>query len=480
MVWGALTFATLFYLVFFAMNIIHNIRENTAFKAIDISLLLSNVFFYYTVGMIILSNENTEIFRGLFTAALGVFNFVFAYLLYKNQKVDRNLIFLLIGLVLTFISLAAPVQLEGNFITLFWAAEAVLLLWLSQKSGITLMRTASMIITGLMIISLVMDWDKLYYSYFEVTPLNIMLNKAYITGIVSSISLGLSLYFLRFEKTDFNYLIPYKYALTVLVTGTLYFTQFLELQYQLNNYISDNATIIIIIGTYNMLFASGLLFVLKKIIPPAFINEAVTALGVLCIFAFLVFYHMHFIIARDSFILNEISGLGFYFHYLFILFLLFVSVFTIRHAQQLDEFNKKSFNLYSWFYVFFFVFVASAELDHLVVLINAIDYTSIFHTLEQNHKIGFPILWGIASFILIAIGLKTRKKHLRIISLTLLLITLLKLFLFDIRGISEGGKIAAFISLGVLLLIVSFMYQRLKKLLLSDDLTEKTETNPES
>jgi hypothetical protein len=39
----------------------------------------------------------------------------------------------------------------------------------------------------------------------------------------------------------------------------------------------------------------------------------------------------------------------------------------------------------------------------------------------------------------------------------------------DIRGISEGGKIAAFISLGVLLLVVSFMYQRLKKLLLVDE-----------
>jgi hypothetical protein len=36
---------------------------------------------------------------------------------------------------------------------------------------------------------------------------------------------------------------------------------------------------------------------------------------------------------------------------------------------------------------------------------------------------------------------------------------------FDIQEMSEGGKIAAFISLGVLLLIISFMYQKLKKLL---------------
>jgi uncharacterized membrane protein len=125
---------------------------------------------------------------------------------------------------------------------------------------------------------------------------------------------------------------------------------------------------------------------------------------------------------------------------------------------------------------FFFVFVASAELDHIVVLVGASDFESLLHVLNQNHKIGFPILWGIASFILIAIGLKTKKKHLRIISLTLLLVTLIKLFFWDIRGISEGGKIAAFISLGVLLLVVSFMYQRLKKLLLTDE-PEKPETN---
>jgi uncharacterized membrane protein len=50
--------------------------------------------------------------------------------------------------------------------------------------------------------------------------------------------------------------------------------------------------------------------------------------------------------------------------------------------------------------------------------------------------------------------------------LTLFFITLSKLFLFDIRGISEGGKIAAFVSLGILLLIVSFMYQKLKNLIL--------------
>ena len=77
------------------------------------------------------------------------------------------------------------------------------------------------------------------------------------------------------------------------------------------------------------------------------------------------------------------------------------------------------------------------------------------------------------------IGMKVKSRDLRIISLTLFLIIILKLFMFDIRGISEGGKIAAFIFLGVILLIVSFMYQKLKNLILVDDSQSKSVSEEE-
>ena len=156
------------------------------------------------------------------------------------------------------------------------------------------------------------------------------------------------------------------------------------------------------------------------------------------------------------------------FHYIFLTLLLLVVGLSLTRIRRLNEFNQKTHNLYSWFFVFFFVFIASAELDHLVVIAAYSPGDSMAHILTQNQKIGYPILWGLTSFTLIALGLKKKLKHLRVISLSLFLVTLLKLFLVDIKGISEGGKIAAFISLGVLLLVVSFMYQRLKKLLLAD------------
>jgi uncharacterized membrane protein len=90
-------------------------------------------------------------------------------------------------------------------------------------------------------------------------------------------------------------------------------------------------------------------------------------------------------------------------------------------------------------------------------------------------KIGFPVLWGFLAFVFLAIGLKKYNKTYRIVALCLIAVTLLKLFLYDIKDASEAGKILAFIILGVLLLVISFMYQKIKSLLLSDDEKERGE-----
>jgi hypothetical protein len=95
--------------------------------------------------------------------------------------------------------------------------------------------------------------------------------------------------------------------------------------------------------------------------------------------------------------------------------------------------------------------------------------TGSLHNINQAFiKSGLPILWGLCSFAFMWLGMKFKYRPLRIISLVLFLITLIKLFAFDIRNISAGGKIAAFFCLGVLLLIISFMYQRLKQILIED------------
>jgi uncharacterized membrane protein len=114
------------------------------------------------------------------------------------------------------------------------------------------------------------------------------------------------------------------------------------------------------------------------------------------------------------------------------------------------------------------VFLFSVEMYHIIM------WTTYHQTGDRNYvenlyyKAGLSIVWGLCSFAMMWLGMKYRFKTLRIISLTLLSFTLIKLFLYDIKNIPPGGKIAAFILLGVLLLIISFMYQRLKKIIIDD------------
>jgi uncharacterized membrane protein len=154
---GALIFGAIFYFVFVLMNIINNIKEKRKFAALELSILISNTFLFFGAGMQILGYYHPEL-KGIFSLLLALFNLACSFLLFKKYKADVKLVYLMIGLALTFITIAAPVQLQGNYITLFWALESVLLIWLAQKSGIILFRFASVIITFLMGLSLLMDW----------------------------------------------------------------------------------------------------------------------------------------------------------------------------------------------------------------------------------------------------------------------------------------------------------------------------------
>ena len=151
---GGFLFATAYYLLFFAINIAYTIREKKKFIASDFGILLANTCVYFGIGLWLLSEMGLVRYRGLFSAAMGVFNLAGAWFLLRKRTVDSNILYLLIGITLSFVSLTAPLQLHGHYITLFWASETVLLYWLSQRSGLQIIRWASLLVWAAMLFSL--------------------------------------------------------------------------------------------------------------------------------------------------------------------------------------------------------------------------------------------------------------------------------------------------------------------------------------
>lgn len=65
-----------------------------------------------------------------------------------------------------------------------------------------------------------------------------------------------------------------------------------------------------------------------------------------------------------------------------------------------------------------------------------------------------------------ALGMRYQNKLLRFISLGIFGIVIVKLLVFDLWRMAAIGRIIVFILLGVILLAVSFFYQRLRNVLI--------------
>ncbi len=248
---NALMFATIFYLLFFFINIANNIKANKKFISADFSILLANTGLFFAAGLYCLAEMNRREYQGLLTILLGVFNLIASYFLFRKREVDKNILYLFIGITLTFISLTAPIQLHGNNITLFWASEAVLLYWLFQKSKINIIHYASLIVWFAMLLSLLMDWRNVYSDAGN--AVTVIINKGFITGLYSAIA-SYVLFILRSKgsgETIFLEKIITKNTFRVTGIVLLFLTGALEVNFQCKHFFPQTAMNVLYLQLYS-------------------------------------------------------------------------------------------------------------------------------------------------------------------------------------------------------------------------------------
>ncbi len=459
-------YATIFYLLFFAINIAYNVRESKSFVVSDFSILLVNTGLYFAIGLYLLTQMHYEQYRGLFTASLAVINLGLSYLLFRNRKVDSNVLYLLIGITLSFISLTAPIQLKGNQITLFWATEAVVLYWLYLKSEIKFTRITSLGIWVAMLISLVMDWMLIYSSGQEFT---VLANKGFITTVFAAAATFILAVLVKkdhIKAEPFEFRIP-RIAFHIVGIVILFLAGFFEVNHQF----TTRYTVAYLNIVYLMLYVSAFALILhlasQKV---ALITMHWTAkLAILSapIAMYFICYFYFFSVQQDILDGGQLFGNHFIAHW--ISSVLIGILFYLLIAECRKNLEEGLLNKAIWIICVAIVLFLSLDLN----LASNMLFYSKAHSFDEVQRIyiktGLPVLWGVLSFAMMWLGMKFKDRTLRIVSLSLFSLTLLKLFLFDIRNIPAAGKIVAFFCLGVLLLIVSFMYQKVKKIIISDE-----------
>ena len=129
--------------------------------------------------------------------------------------------------------------------------------------------------------------------------------------------------------------------------------------------------------------------------------------------------------------------------------LLYLTYAYVRRAYTKRDL-RKAFDLFLHTTI---VLVLSSEL---------INWMELAHS-TQSDKLGLSILWGVYALLMVGLGIWKRQQHLRIAGMVLFGITLIKLFFYDIAHLDTISKTVVLVSLGVLLLLISFLYNKYRE-----------------
>ncbi len=491
----AMIFLTVFFLIFYVTFIAYKLLKKESFGVLDILLLVANSFIFYGMGYVLISNhENGDQFLGLFTLGNAIVHFIVSVLFFKQKLADRNLFFLVAGLVLVFITIAIPVQLDGNWVTLLWAGEAALLFWIGRTKNVPIYEKMAYPLIILAFFSLFHDWASPAFEYVpeeERTLISPFLHKGFLTGLVVAASLGFITYLSSSKKfalnetnknvfaTIFSVFTPILLCLVLYITFALEINTYWEQLYKASelklqdgdsghttwqhNYDLPTFKSIWLVN-YTLLFVSLLSFINIAKIKNRILGIVNLVLNVFAILIFLTAGLYALSELRESYLdktLAEFYNIGFFhigIRYVSFAFLGLVlwAIYKYRKAAFMRINFKIPFELILHTAL---IWVLSSE------LLNWMDLGGS----EQSYKLGLSIFWGSYALLLIALGIWKKKQYLRIGAIVLFGITLVKLFMYDISDLNTISKTIVFVALGVLLLIISFLYNKYKHIIADDD-----------
>lgn len=480
-----LVFSTLFFLLFYAIIIANKLIKKEPYRWTDIVLLLANSFLYFGFGYGMLSDHPTgEQMLGIFALANAAIHFFVGRTIYRVELADRNLFYLVIGLVLVFITVAIPIQLDGNWVTLLWAGEAALLFWLGRSRQIVAYEKMALPLLLLAFGSLVQDWSAAYgEGFYSPQPewLRPFWNMQMLNSLLVSGIFGLMVWFQSQER--YTSTLPeknlWRQALRFIIPGVflvaLYYSfrveidhyyrmrhfelvELGEVQPSINNSIYAHAGIVWGIY-YSIVFLSVLSLINMRWIRNRLLGLFNLGLNVYAILFFMAGGLFSLSFLSEAYVITEsgelILNTGFsYLRYLG--YLLVAGLLFITYQYQRQDFiafrNRWAFDavLHPTALI-----ILSVELVHLTSQAGALD----------ADKLGLSILWGIYALFLIGLGIAQRKAYLRIGAIVLFAVTLIKLFFYDIVHLDTMAKTVVLLSLGVLLLIISFLYNKFKHLI---------------
>jgi uncharacterized membrane protein len=144
---AALLFQTAIFLIFTGADLAPNLRRQAAGWEESVRLAV-NPFVFYGICYALL-NDDYHDWMAVLALLLATAYAALARAQLSLCPADRRVLLVTVGTALTFVTLAIPIQLDSNWITIAWGVEALLMLWVSFEMASELLRIFSIVIFSL-------------------------------------------------------------------------------------------------------------------------------------------------------------------------------------------------------------------------------------------------------------------------------------------------------------------------------------------
>ena len=476
-------FSSVIFLIFYAGVLVHRLRDER-FRLVEIAgLILTNAFAFYGFGYAMIDGlESGDRFLGIFTVGHAAFHFAVAAAVSRRREDAVDLVQLLTILTITFVTIAVPVHFDGNFVTVIWAVEAALLFWFGRARSIPIYEYFSVPVFILALGSQILDWmvavgDRtLAVSELNRVPLA---NGAFISALLVVAAAAFIWFTDRERKASsafpediagyFGYAVAGAGLLFLYITFGVEIGHYFHLQAVAaatenipGSSIADTERMNIVWQiNYTLAFAGAMLIAAIVRMRSRALAWAGAVVGVFALIAFLTAGMLQFFELRDSYLLARANtGAGpmmnllvRYFSYAVVALLIYIKYRFVSDEDLSGDLRSEEryFTFEAGVVVTLFI-TASCELLHLMAQAG----------IDDGAKLGLSILWGVFALAMIVAGIARGKRHLRLAAIALVGVTLIKLFFYDIAELGTIPKTILFVTLGVTLLLISFLYNKYK------------------
>jgi uncharacterized membrane protein len=150
-VWDVLPYLGAFFVLFSTMTFLHKLVAGVRSNLLDVLGLLVNAGVTYAVGFRLVDQAFGREWVAAVTLSLAVFYALHVSYFLTHRLRDRELLVTFLGLSAFFLTVTMPLILSREWITVSWALQALVVLWIAGKLGSEFLRHVSYLLYGLVL-----------------------------------------------------------------------------------------------------------------------------------------------------------------------------------------------------------------------------------------------------------------------------------------------------------------------------------------